>query len=555
MLRRLTTLWMLLAALPALAAPPPVKPKLYVVIAMDQFSAALYAEYRDRFTGGLKRLGEGAVFPSAYQSHAATETCPGHSVLLTGRHPAATGIIANSWYDRATKKSAYCVYDADSRVPQRDGQPRGPANLTATTFGEWLKVANPASRNIAVSAKDRAAITMAGRDNDGVFWWDDENGFTTYVPRGSSDLDRLEPVAAFNAAYFASWKKAGAPGWGKADARCPANAAPDMFGAVTIDHRLPPAGWSPVPHFIDFGTPDFKKRLRASPAMDRVTLALAASLVDRFKLGRGPAPDVLSISLSATDYVGHRYGSQGPEMCQHLMEVDAALGGFIAKIDALHVPVVFVLTADHGSVDAAERTAERGVPALRISPDKIAAEVSASVRARLGLDFDPLAGGGEQIVIAGPPERRAAIEAATLAALRARPEVYAAFSRAEVLAAMPPRGKPADELTIAERYALSTDAVRSGDIQVVFQPYATFGAPQAEGDTVAGHGSAWNYDRRVPLLFWWPGVAAGGGFEQPLPVETTDIAPTLAALAGVKMPVVDGRCLDLDRGRADSCTR
>ena len=551
-MRRLLTMLTVLAAVPALAAPPPVKPKLYVVIAMDQFSAALYAEYRDRFTGGLRRLGQGAVFANAYQSHAATETCPGHSTLMTGRHPAATGIIANSWYDRDTKKSAYCVFDAAGRVPQRDGAPRGPANLKATTFGEWLKAANPASRNLAVSAKDRGAITMAGAGNDGVFWWDDENGFTTYVPTGTSDLDRLEPVAAFNTAFFDSWKKAGAPGWGKPDARCPTDVAPDIFGSLTMTHTIPPAGWVPAPHFVDFGTPDFKKRLRASPAMDRVTLALAASLVDRFKLGRGAAPDVLSISLSATDYVGHRYGSQGPEMCQHLMETDAALGGFIARIEALHVPVVFALTADHGSVDAAERTAERGVPALRLSPDRIAAEISAAVRAKLALDFDPLAGGGEQIVIAGPPERRAEIEAATLAALRARPEVYAAFARAEVLASMPPKGKPADEYTIAERYALSTDAVRSGDIQVAFQPYSTFGAPAAEGDTVAGHGTAWNYDRRVPLLFWWPGAS---GFEQPLPVDTVDIAPTLAALAGVKMPVVDGRCLDLDRGKADICTR
>jgi len=542
----------LVAAAPVTAAPPPVAPKLYVVIAMDQFSAALYAQYRDRFSGGLKRLGSGVVFANAYQSHAATETCPGHSTLLTGRHPSATGIVANSWYDRDTKKSAYCVFDPAGRIPQRDGQPRGPANLKVTTFGEWLKAANPGSRTYAVSAKDRGAITMAGHDPDGVFWWDDENGFTTYVPKGTSDLDRLEPVAAFNKAFFASWKKSGAPGWRKLDARCAAAVEPDRFGGVTIDHRVPPAGWSPVPHYIDFGTPDFKKRFRASPAMDRVTLDLATQLMDRAKLGRGAAPDVLAISLSATDYVGHRYGSQGPEMCQHLMEVDAALGSFLARVEALHVPVMVALTADHGSVDAAERTAERGVPALRISPDKIGAEVSAAVRAKLNLDFEPLTGGGEQIVIAGPPERRAEIEAATLAALRARPEVYAAFARADVLASMPPKGKPADEMTIAERFALSTDAVRSGDIQVAFVPYATFGAPLNEGDTVAGHGTVWNYDRRVPLLFWWPGA---NGFEQPLPVETTDIAPTLAALAGVKMPVVDGRCLDLDRGAADSCKR
>ncbi len=540
-------------AIPAAAAPPPAQPKLFVVIALDQFSAALFDEYRDRFTGGLKRMAhEGVVFPSAYQSHAATETCPGHSTLLTGRHPSATGIVGNSWFDRATGKSLYCVFDPAGRVPQRDGQPRGPANLKVPTLGEWLKAANPASRTYAVSGKDRAAITMAGHAPDGVFWWDDENGFTTYVPRGMSDLDRLEPVAAFNAAYFASWKRGGAPGWSKPDPRCPVMPDASRFGGVTIAHRMPPAGWTPPPGFRDFGDADFKRRFRASPALDRVTLALAGQLLDRNKLGRGAAPDVLAISLSAVDYVGHRYGTQGPEMCQQLMELDGALGGFIARLDALKVPVVVALTADHGSVDAAERTATRGIPARRVFPEVFGGEINRAVRAKLNLDFNPLGGGGDQIVILGDPARRGAIEAATLAELRARPEVVAAFSKAEVMASMPRRGKPADELTLAERFALSADAERSGDIAVAFQPYTTFGNPQAEGDTVAGHGSVWNYDRRVPLLFWWPGATP---FEQPLPVETTDIAPTLAALAHIKTPPVDGRCLDLDATAADSCAR
>ena len=535
------------------AAPPPTQPKLFVVISLDQFSAALFAEYRDRFTGGLKRMArEGVVFPSAYQSHAATETCPGHSTLLTGRHPSATGIVGNTWFDRATGKTLYCVFDPAGRVPQRDGQPRGPANLKVPTFGEWLKAANPASRNYAVSGKDRAAITMAGHDPDGVFWWDDENGFTTYVPKGMSDLDRLEPVAAFNAAYFASWKRGGAPGWGKADPRCTPEPQPSRFGGETIKHRIPPAGWTPPPSFRDLGDPDFTRRFRASPAIDRVTLALASQLLDRAKLGRGAAPDVLAVSLSAIDYVGHRYGTQGPEMCQQLMELDSALGSFIAKLDALKVPVVVALSADHGSVDAAERTAERGVPARRILPEVFGGEINRAVRAKLNLDFDPLSGGGDQIVILGEPAKRAAIEAATLAELRARPEVVAVFTKAELLASMPPRGKPADEMTLAERFALSADADRSGDIAVAFQPYTTFGNPQSEGDTVAGHGSVWNYDRRVPLLFWWPGATP---FEQPLPVETTDIAPTLAALAHIKTPPVDGRCLDLDATAGDSCAR
>ena len=205
-----------------------------------------------------------------------------------------------------------------------------------------------------------------------------------------------------------------------------------------------------------------------------------------------------------------------------------------------------MLSADHGSIDAAERVAARGVPAERLNAD-VVGEVGAAVQAELKLDFQPLAGDPQQINITGFGERDPKLEAqiATAATrlLRARSDVVAVFSRAEIAAAVPPAGKPVDELTLAERFHESYDPERSGDIAVAYKPYSSGGAPAALGDYVAGHGSPWNYDRRVPMLFWWPSAS---GFEQPLPVETVDIAPTLAALLGVPTPAVDGRCLDLD---------
>src|SRR6218665_1066291 len=115
-------------------------PKLVVVISIDQFSANLYAQHRPEFTGGLKTLSSGIVYPNGYQSHAFTETCPGHSTLLTGKHPNKTGISANDWYDLATGKTVYCL--ADPGVTPADnpkGRAVSPANLIATTYGDWLK--------------------------------------------------------------------------------------------------------------------------------------------------------------------------------------------------------------------------------------------------------------------------------------------------------------------------------------------------------------------------------------------------------------------------------
>jgi len=543
---------MLMATAPVLASPPP-RPKLVVAIAVDQFSAGLFDQYRGRFTGGLKTLQAGVVFPSGYQGHAATETCPGHSTLLTGRHPSANGIVANQWYDRTLGRQVYCVEDPAHPVPGRDGAPRGPGKMLASTLGEWMKEANPASRVFAVAGKDRAAITMAGHDPDGVFWWDDERGFNTYLTAGSTAVERLAPVAAFNAALIAKWTTA-PPVWRPAGRGCPASGA-DTFGTLNIAHSIPPAGNTGA-----WNKPVNLRYLRGSPMLDAVTLDLAQSLIDRFRLGRGAAPDLLAVSLSATDYVGHRYGSEGPEACDNLAHLDRALGVFLGRLAALKVPVVVVLTADHGVVDAAERVAARGVPAQRLAGD-IVRQVASAVQTELKLAYLPLQGDAQQITITAPGDRDPAtdarVEAAAIRLLKVRPEVFQVFTAAEITAAVPRPGVPVDEQTLAERFHQSFMAGRSGDIVVAYRPYVTgsypptFAPPAAYGDTVASHGSPWNYDRRVPMIFWWPGAS---GFEQPLPVETVDIAPTLAKLFRVATPPLDGRCLDLDGTAAgDSC--
>jgi predicted AlkP superfamily pyrophosphatase or phosphodiesterase len=420
-----------------------------------------------------------------------------------------------------------------------------------------MKVADPRSRVFAVSGKDRAAIMLAGHNPDGVFWWDDERGFSTYVPAGATADARLAPVAAFNTALFARWKTK-PPEWTVINNSCAARGGPETFGKLAWTSAAPPAGWTPPAKGISFtADDDFKRWFKASPMFDAVTLDAALMLLDTQKLGRGPAPDLLAVSLSATDYVGHRYGNGGAEMCDQLAHLDTVLGAFLKHLDTLGVPVMVVLTADHGAVDAAERAADRGAVAQRIDTEKMMSEVNAAVRAKLGLQYDPLTGDGEQINIVpfgedDPAAARAKIETAAIVALKARAEVVAVFTQREALAAMPPPSTPVDELTVLERFAESTDATRSGDLLVALQPDASFGNPAKPGDTVAGHGSPWNYDRRVPILFWWPGAT---GFEQPLPVETVDIAPTLAALLGIAPPAVDGRCLDLDASTMSTCHR
>ena len=339
-MRRITLFLAAVAALAACnvpssadeAAPLPKPPTLVVAISVDQFSADLFAQYRRHFTGGLARLQDGAVFPSGFQSHAATETCPGHATILTGVRPARSGIIANNWFDPASPRAEKRVYCAeDERNPASSG--RDPlvsaVHLLVPTLGDRLKAANPASRNVAVSAKDRSAIMMGGHAIDAVYWMKGA-GFATLAGRP------LAPAAESANRWVAALVAKGAPAltpprW------CAARDRAVSAGRLTLGQGR---------FALEANKPD---SFRVSPRMDGATVDLAIQLADALRLGKGSAPDVLSVSLSATDYVGHAYGTEGLEMCIQLAELDKTLGRLLAHLDASGIDYVAVLTADHGN--------------------------------------------------------------------------------------------------------------------------------------------------------------------------------------------------------------
>jgi predicted AlkP superfamily pyrophosphatase or phosphodiesterase len=529
----------------AIATPPPQKPRLIVAISVDQFSSELYRRYLSSYTGGLKTLSGGVAFPVGYQSHAATETCPGHSTLLTGMHPEHTGIIANSWFDVKTGSSVYCVAAPGSSDPNA----RGPQNLHVTTLGDWVKVAEPGARSFAVSGKDRAAITMAGKHADGVYWWVDGVGFTTSSFAGPAGPAITQPAALFDKALFARWKASPPPLYPPASPACVAMEKPVHFGQIDLSGHVPPdiaAHVEDNPQFLS--TTDFQDNLRASPLFDAVTVDFAQKLIADRHLGHGPATDVLAVSLSANDYVGHRYGNGGPEMCVQQAALDATLGRLIGTIQALGVPTLVVMTADHGATDAAEREHEHDPKASRLDGGAFVSKLNKAVMKETGLSYEPIVGDDPQqlYINVGPDEAlRAKVRDATVSWLKTQPQVSQVFTRAEVEAATVAPGTSPDKLSFAQRFHESYDVDRSGDIAVAYAERTSFGMPRGPGDVVAGHGSPWDHDRQVPILFWWPGVSAE---TRDTPIETVDIAPTLAAAAGVRTPAVDGRCVDLAKG-------
>jgi predicted AlkP superfamily pyrophosphatase or phosphodiesterase len=551
---------------PAIAAE---KPKLVVMISVDQFASHVFDQWRPKFTGGLKTLSSGVVYPSGYQAHAATETCPGHVTLLTGVHPARSGIVANNWYDTGTGRDTYCMLDRDARllgfpasIPAEDPRraPRSPKNMTATTLGDWLQAASPNSKVFALSGKDRGAITMAGQNPTGVFWFVDGVGFLTYAKQGVDDAQRMQPVAQFNTELVSAWAKK-PPQWRYFDKKCAKLAATVPAGNFDFQSQVPPDLPEPFKGSAFDTVNDKAGYYKGTPLLDDITLKLARKLIIDEKLGQRGATDILAIGLSATDYIGHRYGTQGPEMCDQLARLDSGLKILFQQLSKLKIPYLVALSADHGSMDIAERTAAAGYPAMRLAPIKILSELNQKLRDNLQLSFyNPLAAasGGrdlQQLHIinaegkAEMGELKDKIRAETLKLLADyKPDILEAFTREQALAAMPDKTLPMDEYSMLQRFAVNADSKRSGDIFVSLKPYVFGGFPEKLGDTVASHGTPYNYDRRVPILFWWPGASPQ---ERPLPIATVDIAPTLASALGLPVPLqmdgkpVDGRCRPL----------
>jgi predicted AlkP superfamily pyrophosphatase or phosphodiesterase len=296
---------------------------------------------------------------------------------------------------------------------------------------------------------------------------------------------------------------------------------------------------------------------RVSPRMDAATVDLALRLVDEMQLGRGPAPDLLSVSLSATDYIGHALGTEGEQMCVQMVELDRSLGTLFQKLDATGVDYEVVLSADHGGLDMPERLDQQALPqATRVDPALAPVALGKAIAAQLGITapgnlvYGDAPFGDYYVSRAIPAEQRAQVIAALVARMKAHPQVAAVFTAAEIAAARVPTGNPQD-WTLLERARASFDPQRSGDVLLLLAR-AVVPVPEAANGYVATHGSVWDYDRRVPLLFWRKGL---GGFEQPAPVETVDIAPTLAATLGLKVPEgsFDGRCLDIDGTAGNTC--
>jgi predicted AlkP superfamily pyrophosphatase or phosphodiesterase len=503
-------------------------PKLIVVISVDQFSADLFDEYRPSFTGGLARLGRGTVFRNGYQAHAITETCLGHSTILTGSHPAHTGIVGNTWIDQSVSRSDKTVYCAeDERVPgsSTSDYTVSAIHLRVPTLGDLMKERWPQSRNVAVAGKDRAAVMMGGHAPDQRWYWDGKK-FATDVAGAAvpATIGRADTAVA-NALAVAQQPLVMPP-------LCQRKATPY---ALTPDLTVGAGA---------FGRAAGDTRgFRISPEYDGAVLALAGGLIQELRLGKNSTPDVISVGLSATDYIGHALGPGGAEMCLQMLSLDRSLGGFFGMLDAEGLDYAVVLTADHGGMDIPERLRAKGIAdAQRADPNLAAVVVGKTIAAKLKLTGPVLLGDLANDVWIDrnlKPEVRTRVEREAVAIYKAQPQVEAVFTARQIARIPIPTGSP-DKWSLIQRVRASFDPQRSGDFFIVLKRNVSPIATPSVG-YVATHGSPWDYDRRVPILFWRRGMAPAN---RPEHVSTVSILPTLAAEIGLPLSrPIDGHCL------------
>ena len=501
---------------PTRLAPTRLAPTLVVQITVDQ----LRPDYLDRFgaqlTGGLARLKkQGAFFTNAMQDHATTETAPGHATLWSGRFPAHTGVVLNE------------IGVADPQMPLLFGRGGGasPYRYRGSSFFDWVRTRDQFSRALSVSRKDRGAILPLGRAKQSVFWYSLDGRFTTSRYYG----DTLPTWAqAFNATNFTK-KFLGATWTTLLDA----SAYPEI-DSVAVESE---GKNFMFPHTLSADQRVGTYELTEFPWMDDVTVDFALAGVNAMDLGKGPTMDVLAVSLSTTDAVGHRYGPDSRELHDQVLRVDRALGRLIDSLYKMRdsTRIVFALGADHGVAPFPElhfpgTNPDRG----RVDPRKIIDAARSTLAAR-GIEGDALL---LQSGIISLDQRRLAAKGinrdSVTTALRTELLKLPGMMRVDRVTTLASSAAKGDK--IAQRWLHAVPSDLGAVLTLTLQPYYYWYTTR-----YATHGTPHDYDAHIPILFMGPMFRAG---RYDMLVRSVDVAPTLAAATDVTpIEAVDGRVL------------
>jgi predicted AlkP superfamily pyrophosphatase or phosphodiesterase len=534
------------------------RPRLVLLIVVDQFRYDYLTRFGDLFgSHGIGRLMRaGTSWTEANFDHVPTFTAPGHAVFMTGAWPSQTGIIANEWYERDTGKKVKSITDDSTQMLAGKPGEKGysPRRLLCSTVGDELRLAdNDRSKVIGISAKNRSAILPAGRRANAAYWFGTDNGnmvSSTYYFNQEPDW-----VTHFNSRHMAD-------GWFGAhwdrllpEAEYLRRAGKDDVPWENLDKSSNDTNF--FPHVITGGAAKpgklFYKALDYTPFSNDLLVAFAEEAITNERLGNGDDTDVLSVSFSANDYVGHRFGPYSQEAMDMSLRVDRQIGTLLDFVDArvgLRNTVV-IFSADHGASPVPEQAALQNLPGRRYQKAEMLKLVEDGLKARYARKDRPATDYIQSFTNREETEpglinsnfylNRAALKRDGVDLDECERVV------GELAIQMPGAARYFTRTQLENNSIPSSDAIarrvlhgfyprRSGDVVIVAEPYTIlFDLPDDPTDprSSATHGSPYSYDTHVPLIIMGRDFASGS-YSQP--ATPADIAPTLASLLGVQAP-------------------
>jgi len=528
---RIVTLVLLLFAVPysfVRAEAALSRPKLIVVISVDQMRFDYLTRFAPLFKGGFRRLwDQGAVFTNAKYRHANTETGPGHAVILSGRHGSHSGIVANTWYDSFLKKMINVVDDPVQSPVGGPGRSASPVNFIGFTLGDALKYKSPSSRVVGVSLKDRSAILMAGRRADAAYWYENAGGnfiTSTYYMKTAPGW-----LTSWNSEHFPD--KYSGKSWTR------------LFDDEKLYEKY--AGRDAIegewdrkdivfPHAIRGKPPEsgFYDDFRRTPFADEMTLGVVLEAIKASDLGGDESTDILAAGFSATDIIGHTYGADSQEIMDQMLRLDLTLQKLFQELERRvgSAETLVVLSADHGSLPLVEVLQAKGIPAKREKPEVLVKAVTNALVTHFpGVEGLVASWEGANIylnteVIQRSKLRREDVNAVIVGALVGTGLLESVYTQDQLL-----RNDSNRDDAYLQLFRNSFFQPRSPDVMVLPKKYIYL--DDRPGGT--GHGTPYEYDRHVPIIFMGPGIKPGK-YEEPCGPE--DIAPTLAKILGLDYP-------------------
>ena len=489
------------------STPPAGQPKLMLMIVVDQFRYDYLNRFRREYKEGLATLlAKGAVYTNAFYEHFPTVTAIGHATVLSGATPSLSGIVGNEWFDRTSGKNVTSVSDDSTVMLGAASARRGasPHRLLVSTICDELKMANDRkNRCIGISSKDRSAVLPVGRMADAAYWFDTETG--NFVSSTWYMKQLPSWVAKFNTS----------------------NASEKYLGTAWGNFRTLDANAGKA----------YYDALDRTPYHNELLVTFAEAALDAEKLGRRDATDLLSVSFSANDRVGHELGPHSDQVRDISIQTDRAIGRLLAAVDRRVglENVIVAFTADHGVAPMPEYMRGNRMPGGRTPAKAIRDAVQQALIERYGP--------GQWVVgYSGPApylnrelirEKKLSYEEVqnvAAEAARALPQLFRVYTRSQLM-----HGLVLDD-QVDRRVRNGFHAERSSDLFIVAEPYWLF---ESAGTS---HGTPWNYDAHVPVILMGPGIKPGRYHRR---AAVNDIAPTLATILNVEVPSGSaGRVLD-----------